>query len=142
MTRKPIKMPKAAKPKKPVTPRVERTRNGKTETEAMHFQKIRAALRNMRRWWKPIAMAKKAASRTYFIGKKKRVEYLCGICQKWHNADEVEVDHITGAGSLRSYEDLPGFCQRLFAEDLSAYMVLCKPCHKTKTSLGITTEGK
>jgi len=138
MIRKPIKMPKPAKPKKkPIVPRVPRTRNGNTETESQHFGKIRSALRNMSRWWKPIAMARKAASRTYTIGRAKRVEYQCASCSNWFNVKEIQVDHKVECGSLRSYADLPGFCQRLFAEDISAYAVLCTSCHSRKT-LGLT----
>jgi len=41
----------------------------------------------------------------------------------------VEVNHIVPVGSLKSYADLPGFCERLFVEDVSLLEVVCKECH-------------
>ena len=133
MKRKPIRISKTKKEKKPLVHRVPRTRNGQSETDSQHFGKIRSALRNMSRWWKPIALARKAASRTYTIGRAKRVEYQCASCSNWFNIKEIQVDHVVECGSLRSYNDLPGFCERLFAEELSAYAVLCTSCHQSKT---------
>lgn len=45
---------------------------------------------------------------------------------------KVEKDHIVPCGSLKSYEDLPGFVERLFAP-VTGYRILCKPCHKIIT---------
>jgi 5-methylcytosine-specific restriction endonuclease McrA len=70
-----------------------------------------------------------AASRTYMIGRMRRVEYLCSICKQFHPKKNVEVNHIVPAGSLRSYADIPEFCARLFSEDPANYEVLCKDCH-------------
>lgn len=41
----------------------------------------------------------------------------------------VEVNHIIPVGSLRNYQDLPGFCERLFVEDPKSLEVVCKDCH-------------
>ena len=46
----------------------------------------------------------------------------------------VEVNHMIPLGSLKTYEDLPGFCERLFVEDISKLEVLCKECHKGETA--------
>jgi len=119
--------------KKPVKPRVERTRNAGSETESMHMSKIRSALRNISRWWKPFAIALKAASHTSYVGRSKRVMYLCAACNKFYGRKNVEVNHIIPAGSLKSYDDLPDFCRRLFVEDVSQLEVLCKECHKEET---------
>lgn len=115
--------------KKPKVHRVERTRNGGSETESMHMGKIRSALRNISRWWKPLQMALKASSTTAYVGRRKQVAYLCASCNRLHSRKNVEVNHIIPAGSLKTYEDLPAFCRRLFVEDISQLEVLCKECH-------------
>jgi len=125
---------KNSKPRKPVTPRVERTRNGGHETQSMHMGKIRSALRNLSRWWKPFVIALKNASHISYSGKAKRVLYLCASCNKLHGRKSVEVNHIIPLGSLKTYQDLPGFCERLFVEDISKLEVLCKECHKEETA--------
>lgn len=121
--------------KKPVKkPRVERTRNGGTETHSQHMGKIRAAMRNLSRWWKPFAIALKEASHTSYSGRAKRVMYLCASCNKLYTRKSVEVNHIIPVGSLKTYTDLPGFCERLFVEDTSLLEVVCKGCHSEITS--------
>ena len=115
------------KQKKAVTPRVPRTRNGGTETNAMHMGKIRSALRNISRFWKPIQAARKRNK----VGMGRSAKYYCDGCGGLFLS--VQVDHIVEAGSLKTYADLPGFCERLFAEEPSAYQVLCDSCHLTKT---------
>ncbi len=42
-------------------PRVPRTKNAGTMTESMFWSMIRSALRQKRRWWKPIAECKTLA---------------------------------------------------------------------------------
>lgn len=126
--RKPVKTT-SVKPKRIVTPRVARTRNGGSETESQHMGKIRSALRNISRWWKPFAMALKAASVTHYVGRRRRVVYLCSVCNKLYDRKQVEVNHIIPVGSLKAYSDLPGFCERLFVEDVSLLEVVCKECH-------------
>ena len=46
---------------------------------------------------------------------------------------EVEVDHIVPAGSLKTFDDLPEFVERMFCE-ADGFQVLCKPCHQLKTN--------
>lgn len=74
-------------------------------------------------------LALKASSTTYTVGRAKRVMFLCAQCNKLHERKNVEVNHIEPAGSLKDYNDLPAFCERLFVEDISKLEVLCKPCH-------------
>jgi hypothetical protein len=112
--------------------RVERTRNGGTWTESMLMSRIRSALRRIWMYYKPRVAAKKAVERTV-TGKRHRYEYECEKCRKWHKSKMVEVNHRIPAGSLKSFKDLPDFCDRLFCEDPSGYSVLCKPCHKQLT---------
>lgn len=46
---------------------------------------------------------------------------------------EVQIDHIEPAGSLKGFDDLPGFVERLFCE-VDGLQVLCKDgCHNKKT---------
>jgi len=115
------------KPKKAVNARVPRTRNNFTETEAMHMGKIRSALRNLSRFWKPIAEARKRNK----VGTGRNAKYYCDGCGGLFLS--VQVDHVVEAGSLRTYADLPGFCERLFAEHPSSYQCLCDTCHNRKT---------
>ena len=77
-------------------------------------------------------MLKKA--RRPYGGEDKRTkwEYQCNECNNWFKTKDVEVDHIESAGSLKSYDDLAGFCERLFCEEENL-QVVCKPCHKQIT---------
>lgn len=115
--------------KKPVIARVPRTRNYGTETDSMHMGKIRAGLRNISRWWKPFQVALRMASEKWNVGGKIRTLYRCCKCERRLVRQSVEVNHIIPVGSLRSYADLPGFCERLFVEDISLLEVVCKECH-------------
>jgi hypothetical protein len=107
----------------------ERTRNGGTETESKHMSNIRGMLRRMTRFWKPKQLALKAASKIVISGGKKSLRYKCKNCSEWYGAKSVEVNHIIPAGSLKSYADLPAFCEKLFVEDINLLEVLCKDCH-------------
>lgn len=55
------------------------------------------------------------------------------MCKEWFPNKETEVDHIVPAGSLRSFEDLPGFVERLFCSK-DGLRLLCKTCHKGVTA--------
>lgn len=114
-------------------PRVARTRNGGTWTQAMLMSRIRSALRRIWMYYKPRVAAKKMAERTV-TGKRHKYEYKCESCKKWWKSKEVEVNHRIPAGSLKSFEDLPGFCDRLFCEDPKGYAVMCKSCHAKETA--------
>lgn len=123
----------ARKAKKVVlNPKVPRTRNAGTLTEAGFWAMIRSSLRQTSRWWKPAAAAKQAAKRKY-VGPNKlqKWEYKCNECQNWFKDKDVAVDHVVECGELRCADDLPGFIDRLFTED--GFQVLCKTCHNEKT---------
>lgn len=111
--------------------RVERTHAGGTWTKARYFAFIRGLLRNGFSRYPVKHQVKKAAARI----KKgtKRFEYQCAKCNKYWPNSQVEVDHIKPAGSLKEYDDLPGFVERLFCEP-SNLQVLCKSCHLKKTN--------
>ena len=114
--------------------KVEKTRNGGKWTEAQYFAKIRSSLRNGFRWFYPMQQALEKASRpSQSENKRIKKEYQCAHCGKWLPRKNVEIDHILECGSLRSYEDIVPFIQRLTAEDVNSYQILCKPCHLLKT---------
>jgi 5-methylcytosine-specific restriction endonuclease McrA len=130
---------KAAKKRIPLKPRVPRTRNANTWTEAEYFAHISIALRDTFRYWKPMYNALNRVRRPY-TGKPKSIgktqvkwEYKCAFCGNYFIRTEVQIDHIVPCGSLRSYEDIVPFLQRLTAEDEKSYQILCKKDHKVKT---------
>lgn len=116
--------------------RVERTRNLGTETESGHMGKIRSALRNLSRFWKPALAAINNVRRMY-TGSNKRIkyEYQCSGCKKWFIRKDVHINHVVPCGTLKCYEDVPAFLYRLFIEDVDGYNVLCKKeCHLAETA--------
>lgn len=94
---------------------------------------VRSALRQAWSRYPPKYQVLELASRPY-VGpdKRQKKEYLCAICNKWHKRKNVEVDHIEPAGKLSSYDDLPGFVERLFTS-VDMLRVLCIPCHREVT---------
>ena len=117
---------------------VERTRGGGKYTEAAFWAFIRSGLRAKHSRWGPRYAALEAARRPSKDKKNLRLkwQFQCAICKKWFAQKEVEVDHIIPCGSLKSYEDLPGFVKRMFVE-VEGYRICCKPDH-----LKITKESK
>lgn len=108
-------------------------RNAGTMTESAFWSMIRSSLRQKSRWWKPIALAKRAARRPYKgLNKRQKYEYQCNHCKDWFKDKLVKVDHIVPAGSLKSANDLPGFIERLFIEK-EGLQCLCDECHNIKT---------
>ena len=106
---------------------------GDTWTTARYFSFIRSCLR--RAWSRyPVRFQVLNEAKRKYEGADKRTkwEYNCADCKGWFKTKEVEVDHINSAGSLKCYEDLAGFCERLFCE-ADNLRVLCKPCHKIRT---------
>ena len=111
--------------------RVERTRAGGNWTEARYFSFIRGLLRGGFSKY-PVKHAVRIENRRKKKGSK-RFEYLCSSCKGWFPNSQVEVDHIEPAGSLKTYEDLPGFVSRLYCE-ADGLQLLCKSCHLKKTN--------
>jgi 5-methylcytosine-specific restriction endonuclease McrA len=106
---------------------------GNTWTTARYFSFIRSALR--RAWTKyPVRYQVMEAARKPYTGKDKRTKwvYECAACHNLFKSTEVNVDHITPAGTLTKYSDLPKFVQNLFCEQ-DNLQVLCKACHDVKT---------
>jgi len=113
-------------------PRVPRTRGNNTMTEAGFWSFIRSGLRSKSQRWPPKYAVKKEAKRTV-TGKRHRYEYQCNVCKGWFKDKEVEVNHIVPCGTLKSFDDLPQFVERLFCEK-EGLEVICKGCHKKETA--------
>lgn len=108
--------------------------NSGTMTEAAYWGMLRSHLRRLTLRWKPRNDAlKKNRRANQGDNKRKKWQYLCYICKGWFYRDEVEVDHIVEAGSLRSYDDIGPFVKRLLPE-VDGWGVVCIPCHKEKTA--------
>jgi 5-methylcytosine-specific restriction endonuclease McrA len=105
--------------------RVARPRNSGTWTEARFWSFIRSALRGAFNRWGPKYKAKAAC-------KEGRNQYRCSGCNALVGNKDIEIDHKVPAGSLKGYQDLPGFVERLFVEE-EGLQALCKTCHKAKT---------
>jgi 5-methylcytosine-specific restriction endonuclease McrA len=120
--------------KKPRAQRTQRTRAGGEMTEAQFWSFLRSNLRLTSRKWAPISRhALNACKRpSQSDNKRLKFEHQCAQCLGWFPRKQVEVDHIVPAGSLRSFEDIPGFVQRLFCET-DGLVVLCERCHQAKT---------
>lgn len=112
-------------------------------TTARFFGFIRSGLREKFNRYPVKYEALKLASREIPAGfyktgaragqEKVRKVYTCAECLKDDFMQkEVQVDHIVQAGSLKTFKDLAGFCERLFC-GIDGLQILCKPCHDKKT---------
>jgi len=118
---------KVAKPRKSL---VEKPFNAGSMSSSMFFSWLRSRLRKMSmQGWKPTKLVKDAAKIPY-VGENKRrkFSYVCGKCSNAVSDKECAVHHKIPAGSLKSFEDLPGFCKRLFTE-AENLILLCDSCH-------------
>ena len=107
-----------------------------TLTTAGFFGLIRSALRRLSIRWKPRTEYLNSVRRPKINGGRSKFEYQCKSCQSWFIKASIEVDHIIPCGSLRSFEDIGPFIQRLLCEK-DGFRALCKACH-----LEITNEGR
>lgn len=120
------------KKRKSSKPRVARPRNAGTMTEVQFFQWIRQVLRKASIYWKPISQVRKEAQVAYKgPNKRRKYSYVCSSCNKEYPSTEINVHHVIECGSLKSFDDLPGFVERLFCEK-EFLSVLCKNCHDKK----------
>jgi len=116
--------------------RVPRTHAGGAWTRGRFWCFLRSGFRLMSRRWPPRRNALTAARRPYTgPNKRQKWEYQCSLCSEWFNAKQVAVDHINAAGSLRSWEDVRGFLERLFCEQ-EELRVICDKCHDERHQQG------
>ena len=104
-------------------------------SEARFWGFVRSALRRAWTRWPPkyelLAEAKRIVPKNK--NTRHKFEYQCTECKEWFANKDIEVDHIIPAGSLKCYQDLPKFVERLFVG--KEYLrVVCKPCHKRITN--------
>jgi hypothetical protein len=120
----------ARKVKKVVlNPKVPRTRNNATMTESAFFSWLRERLRKSSMYWKPINVVKKEAQVPYKgDNKRRKFSYVCDQCKGEFSDKEVVVHHKVECGSLKSFDDLSGFAERLFVEK-DGLVLICKECH-------------
>ncbi len=116
--------------RKPKTHRVPRTRAGGEWTEAGFWGFIRSNLRQMSRRWPPLCRQALERVRRKYTGPDKRRKwvYRCEQCNQFFNGSDVQVDHVTPCGSLRSIADVGPFVERLLCE-ADGLRVLCIDCH-------------
>jgi len=67
----------------------------------------------------------------------------CQICNKSFKTSDVEIDHVVGEHSLKTFEDLLPFSKSILGVSHDDLRVLCVPCHSAVTyssRAGITLE--
>ncbi len=116
--------------RKPKTARVPRTRAGGEWTEAQFWSFLRSGLRQMSRRWPPIVRGVWLSGRRPYVGPNRRQkwEYHCEVCEQWFIRSEMEANHLTPCGSLRSWEEFAAFAERLFIE-VEGLRRECARCH-------------
>lgn len=117
------------------SPKVARTRNAGTFTEADYFQAIRSALRDAFRYWKPAQIALQNARFRYMLPSGKTIwAFRCADCGRGFRREGVHIDHVEPVGALRDLAHLADFVRRLTPEDPAAYKIRCvKVCHAAKS---------
>ena len=120
-----------------------KTHNNNTLTESEYFSKVRSGLRRTFMYWRPMMVALENASRKY-TGDNKRIkkEYHCNGCDGWFQRKLVQIDHKIPCGSLKTFDDIVPFLQRLTQEDVTLYSVMCRNCHSVKTSFERTERNQ
>lgn len=121
--------------RRPKTDRVPRTRAGNTWTEASFWSWIRSGLRQMSCRWPPLADIMRTNRRPYSgPDKRTKFEHQCQLCGGWFPAKLIEVDHIEPCGTLKSWDDMATFAQRLFCE-AEGLRKTCVECNQSNARL-------
>lgn len=84
----------------------------------------------MSRRWPPLVRHVWLASRRPYVGANRRQkwEHQCAGCAGWYKRDGMQADHIVPCGSLRSWDDVAIFAERLFCE-ADKLRIYCGSCH-------------
>lgn len=97
------------------------------------FVWLRSSLRKISQRHPPIYTALAAAKRPYTgDNPRQRVCFECAKCKGLFSSKQVAVDHRIDCGSLKSWNDVQGFMERLFCGE-EGLDVLCHDCHDIKT---------
>lgn len=57
----------------------------------------------------------------------------CQCCNQYHKLGDIEVDHIKGEHSLKSFEDIKPFAISILQVSFNDLQRICKSCHLIKT---------
>jgi len=107
-------------------------------TEAAFWGWIRSHLRRISQRWAPIYEKIKEGARPVNDedkrrwGNRIRKVYHCESCGGWFPRKHITADHIVPCGSLKSFEDVGPFMERLLCEK-DGIQRLCTDCHDAKT---------
>ncbi len=117
-------------------PKVSKTRNGGTMTDAAFFNMLLKKLRDLSMWWKPGELYLRSVRRknTSGVGKH-QYEYPCESCGQWFRREEVEKDHKIPVGKVRTFKELGEATERMFIEIDGGWQCLCIPCHVYKSNI-------
>ena len=101
-----------------------------TMSASAFFGMIRSALRNKSRFFYSMKVCRDRTKIPYTgINKRRKWLYVCEECHIPYNLEKTNVHHLQECGKLNSFEDLPGFCERLFCSS-EKMILLCENCHK------------
>jgi len=104
-------------------------------TTARFYAFLRSSLRQAWNKYPPKYEALKSAEIGRIRNKKTGKlckHYKCAECGGIFPAKDVQVDHIVDVGTLKSFDDLKGFAERMFCSS-KGLRVLCRQCHNNKT---------
>ena len=103
--------------------------NGGKWSSARYFGFLRSALRRASVRWAPKSECLKAARKPYNgANKRRKWQYQCAMCKKWHAGKDIAVHHVQPCGTLKAFSDLPQFVERLFCEQ-DGFRAVCRTCH-------------
>ena len=110
--------------------KIEKPYAGGRWSKARFFSFLRSGLRRMSVRWPSKSDALRASRRPYKGNNKRRKwDYKCAQCGKWFMGKEVRVHHRVEVGTLKCFDDLPQFVERLFCEE-PGFVILCDFCHQ------------
>lgn len=114
----------------------DKQRNSNTWTESRYQSFIKSVLRSGSRKWPPRFKCLNAAK----VGKLINVtsgrlaeHYKCANCDGLFPAKAVQVDHIESVVPITGFTTWDEIIDRMYCE-ADNLQVLCKPCHKIKSS--------
>tara|TARA_R110000868_G_scaffold69210_2_gene204031 strand:- start:989 stop:1369 length:381 start_codon:yes stop_codon:yes gene_type:complete len=100
-----------------------------TMTSSAFFSMIRSSLRQKSRWWYSVKVCKERAQIPYKgPNKRRKYSYICELCKGEFDAKTINIHHIEECGSLNSFDDIPGFVERLFCNS-DKLICICTKCH-------------